>query len=139
VLPLQRSLGNRLLSVDDGQVQFRWKDYRHDSQQKAMTLDADEFIRRFLIHVLPDGFQRIRYYGFLSNAHRACKLALCRELLAMQPAEPSAPGLPADYRDRHETLTGMSLRICPHCRLGSMLVVEIIPRPSLCLPTPDTS
>jgi hypothetical protein len=129
----------RLLSVDDGKVQFRWKDYRHGSQQKVMSLDADEFIRRFLIHVLPDGFQRIRYYGFLSNAHRAGKLALCRELLAMQPVAPAASSLPADYRDQHETLTGVSLRICPHCRRGSMLVVEVIPRPSLRQPAPDTS
>lgn len=130
---------SRVLSVDDGKVQFRWKDYRHGSQQKVMILDANEFIRRFLIHVLPDGFQRIRYYGFLSNAHRTSKLALCRELLAMQPAAPVAPRLPADYRDQHETLTGVSLRICPHCRRGSMLVVEVIPRPSLRQPAPDTS
>ncbi len=130
---------NRLLSVDDGKVRFRWKDYRHGSQHKAMTLEADEFIRRFLIHVLPDRFQRIRYYGFLSNAHRTSKLALCRELLAMQPAAPAASDPPADYRDRHEMQTGVSLRICPHCRLGSMLVVEVIPRPLLCQPAPDTS
>ena len=58
---------NRLLSIDDGKVRFRWKDYRHGNQHKTMTLEADEFIRRFLIHVLPDGFQRIRYYGFLGN------------------------------------------------------------------------
>jgi hypothetical protein len=113
---------SRLLSVDNGKVQFRWKDYRHGSQQKAMILDADEFIRRFL-----------------SNAHRSVTLALCRELLAMQPAAPSAPRLPMDYRDRHETLTGVSLRICPHCRLGSMHVVEVIPRPLVCQPAPDTS
>ena len=127
---------SRLLSVDGGKVQFRWRDYRHGSQQKVMILDADEFTRRFLIHVLPDGFQRIRYYGFLSNAHRSAKLALCRELLDMQPP---APALPADYRDQHEASTGVSLRICPHCRLGSMHVVEVIPRPSVCQPAPDTS
>ena len=57
-----------------------------------MTLPAEEFIRRFLIHVLPDGFHRIRYFGFLGNCHRARKLALCRELLGMAPAEPSATG-----------------------------------------------
>jgi hypothetical protein len=130
---------SRLLSIDDGKVRFRWKDYRHDNQQKTMTLDADEFIRRFLIHVLPDGFQRIRYYGFLGNCHRASKLALCRELLAMPPAVPAASGLTADYRDQHEALTGVSLRICPHCHLGSMVVVEVIARPSLCLPVPNTS
>ena len=130
---------SRLLSINDGKVRFRWKDYRHGNQQKTMTLDADEFIRRFLIHVLPDGFQRIRYYGFLSNCQRTRKLALCRELLAMRLAVPAAPVLPEDYRGRHEMLTGVSLRICPHCHLGSMVVVEVIPRPSTCQPVPDTS
>ena len=77
---------NRLVSMDNGKVRFRWKDYRDDNRQKTMTLSAEEFIRRFLIHVLPDGFHRIRYFGFLSNCHRAQKLALCRELLGMAPA-----------------------------------------------------
>ena len=72
---------NRLVSMDDGKVRFRWKDYRDGNRQKTMTLAAEEFIRRFLIHVLPDGFHRIRYYGFLGNCHRARKLALCRDLL----------------------------------------------------------
>jgi len=130
---------SRLLSIDDGKVRFRWKDYRHGNQQKTMTLEAHEFIRRFLVHVLPDGFQRIRYYGFLGNCHRAHKLARCRELLAMRPAAPAASGRSEDYRDRHEALTGVSLRICPHCHLGSMVVVEVIPRLSLCQPVPDTS
>ena len=77
---------NRLVSIDDGKVRFRWKDYRDANRQKTMTLPADEFIRRFLIHVLPDGFHRIRYFGFLGNCHRKQKLARCRELLGMTPA-----------------------------------------------------
>ena len=80
---------NRLLSIDQGKVTFRWKDYRHHDQQKTMTLDAHEFIRRFLLHVLPDGFQRIRHYGFLGHRYRQAKLALCRQLLGglqLQPA-----------------------------------------------------
>jgi hypothetical protein len=128
---------SRLLSIDDGKVQFRWKDYRHGDQQKTMALNADEFIRRFLIHVLPDGFQRIRYFGFLSNAHRAGKLALRHELLALQPV--AAPDVPADYRNHHEILTGVSLRICPRCHRGSMFVVEVIPRSGFLQPVPDTS
>src|SRR5208283_3961284 len=62
---------NRLVSMDGGQVSFQWKDYRDDNRQKTMTLPAEEFIRRFLIHVLPNGFHRIRYFGFLGNCHRA--------------------------------------------------------------------
>jgi hypothetical protein len=130
---------NRLLSFDNGKVQFRWKDYRDGNRQKIMTLDADEFIRRFLIHVLPDGFHRIRYYGFLGNRHRARKLERCRELLRMATAGPVADPLPADYRDRYEVLTGRSLRECPHCHTGFMVVVDCIARPKVCLPDPDTS
>ena len=94
---------NRLVSMDNGRVRFRWKDYRDGNRQKIMPLDANEFIRRFLIHVLPDGFHRIRYFGFLGNCHRARKLKRCRELLGMASPIPADP--PADYRDRYQALT----------------------------------
>ena len=129
---------NRLVSMDDGKVSFRWKDYRDDNRQKTMTLRGEEFIRRFLIHVLPDGFHRIRYFGFLGNCHRARKLALCRKLLGMATSEPAADP-PADHRDRFEALTGQSLRECPHCHTGVMVVVGCIARPKVCQPVPDTS
>jgi hypothetical protein len=80
----------RLVSVTDHEVAFRWKDYRHNGQSRIMTLDADEFIRRFLLHTLPDGFHRIRHYGYLANGCRAAKLALCRRLLGRAPAESAA-------------------------------------------------
>lgn len=73
---------SRLISMDDDRVAFRWRDYRHHGRTKVMTLDADEFIRRFLLHTLPDGFHRIRHYGFLANGHRTARLNLCRRLLA---------------------------------------------------------
>lgn len=129
---------NRLVSIHDGKVRFRWKDYREGNRQKTMSLDGGEFIRRFLIHVLPDGFHRIRYYGFLANHHRARKLARCRELLRMAPAEPT-PEPPPDYRDRYEALTGRSLHRCPNCHTGIMVVIGCIVRPSVCQPAPDTS
>ena len=129
---------NRLLSMDDGKVRFRWKDYRDGNRQKTMTLDGGEFIRRFLVHVLPEGFHRIRYYGFLGNSHRARKLALCRELLGMAAHDPSSQP-PADYRDRFEALTGRSLRACPHCETGIMVVIGCIPRARVCVPVLDTS
>jgi len=118
---------SRLLAIDDGKVQFRWKDYRHGSHRDTMTLAADEFIRRFLIHVLPDGFHRIRYFGFLCNRQRENKLARCRELLGMTPTKPTATGPnPSDnYRTLHEALTGTSLTQCPACGQGHMLVVEV--------------
>src|SRR5207248_1673654 len=84
------AIGNsRLLSISDGKVRFRWKDYRENGKSAVMTLEAGEFIRRFLLHVLPDGFHRIRHYGLFANGHRADKLALCRKLLdvAIVPAD----------------------------------------------------
>jgi len=73
---------NRLLDMAEGKVTFRYKDYRHDAQQKTMALRAEELIRRCLLHVLPEGFQRIRYYGFRANRYRDEKLTRCRELLS---------------------------------------------------------
>jgi hypothetical protein len=117
---------SRLISLEDGRVSFRWRDYRHAARNKVMTLDAGEFIRRFLLHTLPDGFQRIRHYGFLANGCRAGKLALCRQLLAVPPSEPSPPP-PSDFRERLRRLTGRDLDICPCCG-GPMVPVGPLPR-----------
>src|ERR1700737_3868671 len=122
---------NRLLNIAEGKVTFRYKDYRHDAQPKTMTLQAEEFIRRFLLHVLPEGFQRIRYYGFLANRYRAQKLTCCRELLNMPVPEPPALETSKNYRERYEELTGSSLWQCPVCRRGRMLVIAILPRSPL--------
>jgi len=115
---------NRLQNIEAGQVQFQWKDYRDNNQQKTMTLSAEEFTRRFLLHTLPEGFQRIRYYGFLGNRYRPQKLTRCRQLLAMTTVVGPPP--PQDYRDRHEELTGTSLRECPVCHRGRMTTVEVV-------------
>ena len=123
---------HRLLDIEDGQIRFQWKDYRNGDQVKTMTLSADEFIRRFLLHVLPDGFRRIRYYGFLGSRFRRQKLDQCRRLLGMPP--PAEPPTDQDYRDRYEDLTGISLRQCPQCRQGNMVVVQILP--TLCAKSP---
>lgn len=115
---------NRLIGLDDGKVSFRWKDYRDESRQKVMSLDAPEFIRRFLLHVLPHGFQRIRHYGLLANRHRAAKLARCRQLLSTPVPAANLTDAALDYRDRYEILTGKSLRVCPHCGHGHMVCIE---------------
>ena len=132
---------NRLLDIDQGKVTFRYKDYRHDAHQKTMTLQAEEFIRRFLLHVLPEGFQRIRYYCFLANRYREQKLAHCRDLLGMPAPESAISKAGDDYRDRYEQLIGSSLSKCPVCHQGRMLMIEILPRsPHQCLtPIKDTS
>jgi Putative transposase len=119
---------NRLLDIAEDKVTFRYKDYRHDAQQKTMTVEAEEFIRRFLLHVLPESFQRIRYYGFLANRYREEKLARCRELLDMAAPEPPALEGAKDYRERFQELIGPSLGECPACHQGRMLVIEILPR-----------
>jgi hypothetical protein len=132
---------NRLLDIAEGKVTFRYKDYRHDAQQKTMTLQAEEFIRRFLLHVQPEGYQRIRYYGFLANRYREQKLAQCRELLGMPAPEPATSEASRDYRERYEELTGSSLWECPACHQGRTLVTQILPRSPHRHPTPikDTS
>lgn len=117
---------NRLLNIEAGQVTFRWRDYRDGDTHKSMTLSAGEFIRRFLLHVLPPGLQRIRYYGLLGNRHRQEKLEQCRRLLDMGLATPKEIHTEAlaDYRDRYQALTGVSLRECPLCRRGRMILIE---------------
>jgi len=119
------AIGNdRVLDIEDEKVQFRWKDYRDESRKKTMTLTAEEFIRRFLLHVLPEGFQRIRHYGFLANRYRKQKLARCRELLNMPPPEQHCH-VKKDYRERYEELTGKSLKTCPVCQKGQMVIIEV--------------
>jgi Putative transposase/Transposase zinc-binding domain len=118
---------HRLLDIEDGQVHFEWKDYRDGGRVKTMTLSADEFIRRFLLHVLPNGLQRIRYYGFLGNRYRKEKLEQCRRLLGMPTPVELTKSTEKDYRDRYEELTGNSLHQCPQCNQGRMLVIAILP------------
>jgi hypothetical protein len=125
---------SRLTTIENGQVAFRWKDYRHHDKAKVMTLAADEFIRRFLLHTLPDGFHRIRHYGFLANGSRAAKLALCRRLLAAPTPQPDPPA--ADYRERYQRLTGRSLDLCPCCGGPMRPLGPIRPTRPSC---PDTS
>ena len=115
---------SRLTRLADGQVDFTWKDYRHHGRTKVMTLAADEFIRRFLLHAVPDGFHRIRHVGFLANGHRTAKLARCRALLAAPTPDPP---LPENYRERIRRLTGHALDVCPHCG-GAMLERGPLPR-----------
>jgi len=130
---------NRLLDIADGMVRFRWRDYRDHNRQKTMSVSADEFIRRFLLHVLPEGFHRIRYYGLLGSRHRAQKLARCRELLGMPSPEPSDGQSERDYRDHYEQLTGVSLKQCPACHRGQMTIIETFDGSTTRPPIQDTS
>jgi len=113
----------RLLSAADGKISFRWKDYAHGNAKRAMTLSAPEFIRRFLLHVLPKGFVRIRHYGFLSNRVRKQKLELVRELVASSGAgpeyvPPSSSKDPTGSEDQP-----LPSHPCPACKEGRLVVV----------------
>jgi hypothetical protein len=119
---------HRLLAMENDQVSFQWKDYRTGDTVKTMTLPAEEFIRRFLLHVLPSGLQRIRYYGFLGNRYRKEKLEHCRRLLGMHRSAPCLVPAEQDYRDRCEALTGHSLHLCPQCQRGRMQWMGLLPR-----------
>jgi len=118
----------RLQSIDDGQVAFRYKDYRRRRRQRTLTLAATEFIRRFMMHVLPSGFVRIRYYGFLANAHRQEQLRKIRNLLdAPQPTT----AVEQSEDDPHAPLERPQDRRCPHCNEGLMRAVDVARRPRL--------
>jgi hypothetical protein len=118
---------NRLLSIEHGSVTFRWKDYRRGNTTTTMTLDADEFIRRFLLHVLPQGYVRIRHFGFLANRHREAKLLQCRQVLhAVDYAHEHGEVPHQDWKARYEALTGQSLTACPSCHKGRMVCIEVL-------------
>lgn len=129
---------HRLLQLENGQVSFRWKDYRDPQHpDKVMTLSAEEFIRRFLQHALPTGFQRIRYYGFLANCHRIAMLERCRRLLAsgqndLLPTLPACCQRAAEWRSRDRSR-------CPRCRVGELARYLVLPPRRSLWPPPDTS
>jgi hypothetical protein len=104
--------------LENGSVSFDWKDYADHSRTKTMTLDAIEFIRRFLLHVLPVGMVRIRHFGFLANRFRKQRLILCRALLAASAPIPIEPD--------PSTTTVEDPHCCPICRLGRLVVIELI-------------
>jgi hypothetical protein len=119
---------SRIQSIDNDQITFTYKDYRHEHRERTLALSAMEFIRRFLMHVIPAGFKRIRYYGFLANTHREEQLRKIRELLGAQApirSEADEEGLSTDPSSSpHDNR-------CPHCQHGTLWIVETTPRPRL--------
>ncbi len=133
------AIGNeRILSCEDGQVKFKWRDYANHNAQKVMTLDADEFIRRFLSHVLPDGFMRIRSSGFLANACKARNLELIRSLLG-ETVKALEPALVESTVELIERITGVDILLCKHCKVGRLEIIQSIPRPKQSRHYQDTS
>ena len=119
---------HRLVSFKDGQVTFRWRDSAHHNEQKLMTLSVDEFLRRFLLHILPKGFVRIRNFGFLANRRRSTLLPLCFQLLGTTPQPPA---------EEHSSSTedAAELYRCPHCG-GPMKVIERLTAAEILLRSP---
>ncbi len=117
---------DRILNVSQGQVTFQWRDYRAEQKYKSrvMTVSADEFIRRFLLHTLPPGFQRIRHFGFLANRFRQHKLELCRKLLS-NPARELLPQ-PAQCRAASCVMQVQPFNWCPQCSSGILIRIAII-------------
>jgi hypothetical protein len=115
---------NRIIAIDNGTVRFSYRDRSDGDKEKELTLSADEFIRRFLLHVLPSGFTKIRYYGFLAHANKKTCIALIRALI----------GVPTEYAQKLEEsvqqmmlrLTGVDICCCPQCGKGTMVYVRQI-------------
>jgi hypothetical protein len=107
---------HRIVSLKDGQVTFKWRDYKDGGKEKVMTLSAGEFIRRFLLHVLPHGFTKIRHYGFLASAVKRVKLTLCMKLTGISLALTHVKLSAAELMLK---LTGKDITRCPRC--GSTL------------------
>ena len=115
----------RLVALEDGQVRFRWKDYADDNRWKTMTLGAGEFIRRLLMHVLPKGLVRIRYFGFLAHRLRRASLALCRALIGSRQDH---GGTTADTVDLAAPEPARAEALCPACGRGRLIVTQALPR-----------
>ena len=117
---------DRLVKMEDDQVTFRWRDSAENNKIKLLTIEAFEFIRRFLLHVLPDHFAKIRYYGILSHRSRRRKLFWCKKLLGVstdkEPEEPTKE----TWEDLLTRITGIDPRVCPRCGKGKMIQKEIL-------------
>ena len=124
---------SRLVAMDDQTVSFRWKDYAHGSQPKVMTLEGSEFLRRFLMHVVPTGFMRIRHFGLLANRFRSANLARCRELL-----EGSRLCIASEAAVYDASRTKV-YDCCPECRTGQMIRCQLVRPVLIASPRLDTS
>jgi hypothetical protein len=112
---------DRLVASKSGQVTFRWKDRTDGNKVKLMTLDAVDFMRRFLLHVLSKGFMRIRHYGFLANGVKAKSIELCRRLLGVNGPLDQPDPIDEQCHELLQRLTGVDVTLCPICKTGHMV------------------
>jgi len=117
---------NRILALQDGNVSFLWRDYADDNRQKTMTLKADEFIGRFLLHVLPSRYVRIRHFGLLANRNRKEAITLCREILGAEKTITKDNDKKETWQEQLLRITGIDVNTCPVCKKGRMCRVELL-------------
>ncbi|MGB3242139.1 MAG: transposase [Candidatus Omnitrophota bacterium] len=117
---------NRILSIDNGKVSFTYRDRDRNNEIRTMTLDAHEFIRRFLLHVLPIGFMKIRYFGFLSHKNKKQAIALLRKLIDPDAKLPEK--IVETIMEMMLRLTGKDVTCCPKCKRGKMKIIKKLPR-----------
>jgi len=122
---------NRLVRLEGGQVTFRYRDRNDNDRVKEMTVEASEFIRRFLLHILPDGFMKIRHYGILSNRNRKNKLGKCKKLLGVHFQDENTETVKESWQDLLARITGVDPRVCLYCGKGKMVLKKILD-PSAC-------
>jgi hypothetical protein len=115
---------NRIQSIDNGKVTFTYKDRKENNKVKQMTLSAQEFIRRFLLHVLPKGFMKIRYFGFLANRNKKTAIPLIRKLI--DPEKKLPEKIKETVFDMMLRLTGQDITCCPECKKGKMVIIKRI-------------
>jgi hypothetical protein len=118
---------DRLVKLEDNRVTFRWRDSAEGNKIKWLPLEAFEFIRRFLLHVLPEQFVKIRYYGILSHRSRKGKLLRCKKLLGVSTSEEPKEGPKESWQDLLTRITGIDPRVCPYCGKGKMIQKETLP------------
>jgi len=121
------AIGNhRIINVEDDRVSFRWRDYSDGNKNKIMTLDVFEFIRRFLLHILPDRFVKIRYYGLLGNRNRGAMLDQCRRLLRVIIIQTNKEDAYETWQEFLLRVCGIDIMKCPFCGKGKMVRKEIL-------------
>lgn len=132
---------SRLVSMKDGKLTLRWRDRRDNNQSKLKTLDAELFLRRFLLHILPPGFMRIRHYGILANSRRKEDITTCRKFLAIDvtPAEPDEGDHEESWQELLLRVTGKDVTLCPECGVGHLHVLETIAEPRRRARSPPSS
>jgi hypothetical protein len=119
---------NRIQSIDNGIVTFSYRDRSDDNKVKELTLPVEEFIHRFLLHILPNGFMKIRYFGFLAHTNKRKSIPLLRQLIGSSAELPEK--IEETIQEMMLRLTGEDISTCPECKKGKMIIIKELPMPA---------